>query len=89
MNRLFYQGPIILAQWDIQVVLSANIVDLEEPGLSWVVANGWVESLSKLFNATKCQMLMEKHSTGSVAEMARFRESAGKDEKSFVVRASG
>lgn len=31
----------------------------------------------------KCQMLMEEQSTGSVAEVARFRESTGKDGRSL------
>lgn len=30
MNRLFDQGPNILAQWGIQVVLATNLVDLKE-----------------------------------------------------------
>lgn len=32
MSRLFYQGPITLAQWDIHFVPAAHGVDLEETG---------------------------------------------------------
>lgn len=51
---LFYQEPIILAQRSIWVGPAANVVTLEETGCElMLVADSWVETLSKPFRYNK------------------------------------